>query len=645
MPVGRITAICISIGLLVFSSSSYAQTKGYLSESVPKITCEESQKDCAGVCFGLAVTDCAGICGGDAILDDCGQCNGNNERKDCNGICDGPAIVDCNGVCNGGVEFDSCGECGGDATDCKACVYEVDLISNYAKVGSEILSGAGSELACIDTLFENLLENVDYYIESGLLTPTIKVYMNMQNNYMSRFKRFAESGGVSSKLRDGKTCGEHEEDQSHCITDDEGQKLYQLDDTVYYVFRQFYFIGVNQSLLGQNGHVVMDENCNPVAFNQDEQKICGKLEVRSTITPISLYWEPEGSFEVEDRLVNFALDPYSSNKWSTWRASGKLPLVVWDPDHTGKIDSATQLFGNWTFGGKNRQLAGLGETSGSPKTWGNGYEALGTLDSDGDGKVSGTELDPLGLWFDYNQNGVSEDGEVVSIKDAGVTELFYQHDHTDKDSQDLHLSNGFKREVNGEGVIGASVDWYGRSFKSYQEGLQLEKLGATMFGHNSAPRPKGSNEFIARPNPSLREPFLGLWKWTAHGEEFASIDQMNGVQIGGYLIFTRDKSGIKGITISEYGLKKNSDGAKSLVQATRLSGFVSGQTPMDAALNLKSNNERGETTFTKAAVDGSRMVGQSSVKLNRKNGTSLKLDYGWIAQRIPYSQLFRAKKQ
>ena len=62
-------------------------------------------------------------------------------------------------------------------------------------------------------------------------------------------------------------------------------------------------------------------------------------------------------------------------RWLTrWRE--QAPLLVYDPEHTGKVNSASQLFGQWTFGGQRlAALAsdGRGLVSGP---WENGFDAL-----------------------------------------------------------------------------------------------------------------------------------------------------------------------------------------------------------------------------------------------------------------------------
>jgi hypothetical protein len=77
-------------------------------------------------------------------------------------------------------------------------------------------------------------------------------------------------------------------------------------------------------------------------------------------------------------------------------------ILVWDPAHAGRIGSARQLFGFvtwWIF-------------------WADGYRALAALDDDGDGALTGAELEGLGVWRDANGNGVSDAGEVEPAREA-----------------------------------------------------------------------------------------------------------------------------------------------------------------------------------------------------------------------------------
>ena len=133
---------------------------------------ENTNKDCNGDCFGIAILDDCGVCSdglsnhiansdvdcaGDCLegtpnwsgtanaeYDECGVCDGGNANKDCAGECFGLAAFDDCGVCSGGTsdhvansdidcagycledtpnwngnlnaEYDECGVCSGGST-------------------------------------------------------------------------------------------------------------------------------------------------------------------------------------------------------------------------------------------------------------------------------------------------------------------------------------------------------------------------------------------------------------------------------------------------------------------------------------------------------------------------------------------------
>ena len=55
--------------------------------------------------------------------------------------------------------------------------------------------------------------------------------------------------------------------------------------------------------------------------------------------------------------------------------------------------------------------------------WSDGYRALDALDDTRDGELRGDELRGLAVWFDRNQNGVSDAGEVVPIEQTGIAAI------------------------------------------------------------------------------------------------------------------------------------------------------------------------------------------------------------------------------
>jgi hypothetical protein len=82
-------------------------------------------------------------------------------------------------------------------------------------------------------------------------------------------------------------------------------------------------------------------------------------------------------------------------------------ILVFDKRGKGQITSALQWFGNVTFW----------------MFWDNGYEALKALDSNGDGVLTGTELEGIYVWVDANGNGVCEPGELKTLAELGITAI------------------------------------------------------------------------------------------------------------------------------------------------------------------------------------------------------------------------------
>ena len=209
----------------------------------------------------------------------------------------------------------------------------------------------------------------------------------------------------------------------------------------------------------------MDANCHWTSLKH-KTKICGVAALCAS--PISLLWDENASLTDSMTVVPFSIDASRPEAFSLWKASEKAPLLVYDPTHTGKVTSAKQLFGTYTFGGRTTKAAYY-QSDEARTPWDNGYEALALLDTNRDGKLSGKELDPLALWFDKNRDGVSQPGEVESLSALGVTALYYKPDRTDPKSGDIQANFGYERLVDGKLIKGASVDWFANTFSTKQE--------------------------------------------------------------------------------------------------------------------------------------------------------------------------------
>jgi hypothetical protein len=128
--------------------------------------------------------------------------------------------------------------------------------------------------------------------------------------------------------------------------------------------------------------------------------------------------------------VSFDLDGTGLPQRWPW-VRPETGILVWDPGKTGKVTSGRQLFGSitwWMF-------------------WENGYQALDALDDDHSGWLENGELAGLALWFDRDQDGVSDPGEVVPLESTPVAALSVQYDQREasgawKAKQGVRLRSG-----------------------------------------------------------------------------------------------------------------------------------------------------------------------------------------------------------
>jgi len=169
--------------------------------------------------------------------------------------------------------------------------------------------------------------------------------------------------------------------------------------------------------LGLGGHTIVGEGAGyliPLLDKDKDKDEIATLKERAEklknlprpITPIAVpLRDGLTARDIDDRTASVAFDADGTGLKKNWTwVNRDAAWLVHDPKHTGKIESALQLFGNVTFW----------------LFWETGYDALTALDDDGDGKLSGAELRGLALWHDTNGNGRSDPGEVKPLADYGI---------------------------------------------------------------------------------------------------------------------------------------------------------------------------------------------------------------------------------
>lgn len=365
-------------------------------------------------------------------------------------------------------------------------------------------------------------------------------------------------------------------------------------------------------------------------------------------TPISLVLDSSYDIHNNISIVEFPLSERVSTRFWTWKGSSKAPLLVYDPAHTGRIESAKQLFGPSTFGGvgNQAQLKLVSFSGDTPRYWKHGFEALGSLDANRDGKIADEELSPLALWFDADQDAVSDALEVKTLEEVGITELFYTPDSIDPKNRSIEVAHGFTRVVNGVRTSGRSIDWGAEGSDSQldlmkkhvefsppaQSGLGVDRLSDVVL-KASASEP---GEESKKPSDTQELPGSdGLWSWS-----LSAADENNGRT--GYFALTTRNGEVSGNTFSElmFGYQEGAY-IKSLevLQFNRFKGKQkfdeSGASTLTFSVSVKDGVIENTADMSK---DGLTMTGSSVATFESNEGTKV-VRYSWTAKKLGGSNM------
>lgn len=115
-------------------------------------------------------------------------------------------------------------------------------------------------------------------------------------------------------------------------------------------------------------------------------------------------------------------------------------LLVRDINGNGQIDDGTELFGNNSVLSNGQKAA-------------NGFEALKDLDSNNDGVFNNqdTAWNEVKVWKDSNSNGIVDEGELLTMEQAGITgfDLNYQSQSRDDANGNAHLQTSTITKADG----------------------------------------------------------------------------------------------------------------------------------------------------------------------------------------------------
>jgi hypothetical protein len=554
-------------------------------------------KDECGVCFGgNRDKDSCGVCnGGNRDKDRCGVCFGANRDLGCDGVCASAATVDQCGVCNGKNLAKGCdGKCFSGAVD-KGCGCGVSDCNKCVWIASWTADILGA------VRYPNIIKNGLSPRREPVPSCFEKRFSQSCQPYRSRSAEITLFG----------MCSAYSGILSSFIGAPRAQGMGNIGTSWY-----------------------MDEQCKYVA-NPAGSPVCGAGVV--AYSPISLIWEPNYNLSRDSRVVKFNLTGKDDYPFTLWKGSDKAPLLVFDPDHSGKVTSAKQLFGNIAFGGVTSSVMKVGSGE-----WKDGYAALALLDSDGDGRIAGDELEPISLWFDANRDAQVNSGELKSALSENITALFYKGASQLGTSKDVVLSVGYERSVNGTVTTGSSVDWFSEVFSSEKEAADTLVAIAESFSKEQYVQAAEFEEWMTEPGvfqPNSSDNHQldigGYWVWWQKDNE--EVSQKHPALFA----FHQSSNGVvRGFSVTESPVLENAGGFSTIVRTSPTTGNYTRTSGGESILTfdvLDQFGKPGASSTAKLSNDGLHLEGVTSQTTEYlKDGTpiSASVSYAWRATKF-----------
>ncbi|NQY78721.1 MAG: hypothetical protein HRT47_00225 [Candidatus Caenarcaniphilales bacterium] len=143
--------------------------------------------------------------------------------------------------------------------------------------------------------------------------------------------------------------------------------------------------------------------------------------------------------------------------WTKEQDSFDDAFLVWDRNGDGEVNSGKELFGD-----QHGEADGFDELAKLDSNNDGVINADDRFDMNGDGELD-VVMDELKLWADMDADGKVGEGEMKSLAELGLTSIDVTHtgeegDVTDEFGNDLSMTGGFTREVNGETIEGTMTD-------------------------------------------------------------------------------------------------------------------------------------------------------------------------------------------
>lgn len=167
------------------------------------------------------------------------------------------------------------------------------------------------------------------------------------------------------------------------------------------------------------------------------------------VDPVVIDMDGNGVETLSGRGVHFDYGGDGVRELSGWAAASD-GFLVRDLNGDGKINNGRELFGNHT-------LLQDGSTAS------NGFQALLELDDNQDGIIDAQDKvwSSLQIWQDKNSNGETDDGELVTLSDAGVAaiDIRYASSTYQDTNGEAHRQTSTVKWADGRTTVSADV-WF-----------------------------------------------------------------------------------------------------------------------------------------------------------------------------------------
>ena len=158
-------------------------------------------------------------------------------------------------------------------------------------------------------------------------------------------------------------------------------------------------------------------------FTSDKERLRDEIgsdftTASETRSPLVVDLDGDGVETVSvEEGVYFDHDGNGFSEKTGW-VSGDDGILVRDLNDNGQIDDGSELFGDQTVLSNGEKAS-------------NGFEALADLDSNHDGVFDGDDeaFGEVMVWQDKNGNGIVDDGELMTLNEAGITSITLDYEN------------------------------------------------------------------------------------------------------------------------------------------------------------------------------------------------------------------------